>query len=118
VISGYIVLYTNSYTPFVAVISLLSIFSSSIAVQLILMKSFSSFLGLVSCSLLAMVVRGFEPPIPGLIKDFHLECDLNPRLSVGFGPGGVQNNWISFTGGTWEATWGAGTIEVRVSVAP
>jgi len=51
-------------------------------------------------------------PVPTLTKDFHLECDLNPRLSLGSGPGDTLWNWISFTGGTWNATWGNGTIEV------
>jgi len=52
-------------------------------------------------------------PVPTLTKDFHLECDLNPKLSIGTGPGGTLWNWISFTGGRWNATWGNGTIEVQ-----
>ncbi|KAK5651345.1 hypothetical protein OQA88_12578 [Cercophora sp. LCS_1] len=51
-------------------------------------------------------------PVPTLTKDFHLECDLNPKLGLGSGPGGSLWNWISFTGGTWNATWGNGTIEL------
>lgn len=51
-------------------------------------------------------------PVPTLTKDFHLECELNPKLSLGSGPGDTLWNWISFTGGTWNATWGNGTIEV------
>jgi len=51
-------------------------------------------------------------PTPTLTKDFHLECDLNPKLGLGEGPGGTLWNWISFTGGRWNATWGNGTIEV------
>lgn len=51
-------------------------------------------------------------PAPTLTKDFHLECDLNPKLSLGWGPGDTLFNWISFTGGKWNATWGNGTIEV------
>lgn len=51
-------------------------------------------------------------PVPTLTKDFHLECELNPKLSLGSVPGDTLWNWISFTGGTWNATWGNGTIEV------
>ncbi|KAK4207694.1 hypothetical protein QBC37DRAFT_326957 [Rhypophila decipiens] len=51
-------------------------------------------------------------PIPTLTKDFHLECDLNPKLGLGSGPGDTLWNWISFTGGVWNATWGNGTIEL------
>ncbi|KAK3318873.1 hypothetical protein B0H66DRAFT_640190 [Apodospora peruviana] len=51
-------------------------------------------------------------PLPTLTKDFHLECDLNPKLSLGSGPGNTLLNWISFTGGRWNATWGNGTIEL------
>ncbi|KAK1831981.1 hypothetical protein QBC39DRAFT_349872 [Podospora conica] len=51
-------------------------------------------------------------PAPTLTKDFHLECELNPKLSLGSGPGDTLWNWISFTGGTWNATWGNGTIEL------
>jgi hypothetical protein len=51
-------------------------------------------------------------PAPTLTKDFRLECDLNPKLAIGAGPGGTLWNWISFTGGRWNATWGNGTIEV------
>jgi len=50
--------------------------------------------------------------VPTLSKDFHLECDLNPKLPLGFGAGGTLENWISFSGGMWNATWGNGTIEV------
>jgi hypothetical protein len=51
-------------------------------------------------------------PVPTLTKDFHLECDLNPKLNLGPGLAGSTFNWISFTGGRWNATWGNGTIEV------
>ena len=58
------------------------------------------------------LVTALDLPVPTLTKDFHLECELNPKLSLGSGPGDTLWNWISFTGGTWNATWGNGTIEV------
>ncbi|KAK3386863.1 hypothetical protein B0H63DRAFT_468512 [Podospora didyma] len=66
----------------------------------------NSFAGLANLSAPAVTLS-----IPTLSKDFHLECDLNPKISLGSGPGNTLYNWISFTGGVWNATWGNGTIE-------
>jgi hypothetical protein len=57
----------------------------------------------------------FDLPVPTLVKDFHLEVDLNPKIPLGYGPGGTLLNWISFTGGWWSASWGNGTIEVSLT---
>lgn len=65
----------------------------------------------VITSLSGVVQASSGLPLPTLTKDFHLECDLNPKLSLGSGPGDTMFNWISFTGGVWNATWGNGTIE-------
>lgn len=71
---------------------------------------------LAVAALVAPALAAIDPatglPIPTLTKDFYLECDLNPKLSLGSGPGDTLWNWISFTGGVWNATWGNGTIEV------
>ena len=69
-------------------------------------------MALSSFARLANATAAVQLPVPTLTKDFHLECDLNPKLSLGSGPGDTVFNWISFTGGTWNATWGNGTIEV------
>jgi len=51
--------------------------------------------------------------IPNIERDFTMECDLHPSIPLGSGPGDTKYNWISFSGGAWNATWGKGTIEVR-----
>jgi hypothetical protein len=71
--------------------------------------------GIAALALPAMAASASTPPVPSLSKDFHIEVDLNPRLSLGYGPGGVLNNWISFTTGVWTAPWGSGTVEVCIS---
>ncbi|KAK0747089.1 hypothetical protein B0T18DRAFT_327174 [Schizothecium vesticola] len=49
--------------------------------------------------------------IPNIERDFTMECDLHPSIPLGSGPGDTKYNWISFSGGVWNATWGKGTIE-------
>ena len=52
----------------------------------------------------------FQIPIPEIKKEFHLSVDLNPKIQLGKGPWG-ERNWISFKAGSWNATWGNGTVE-------
>ncbi|GAA5833677.1 hypothetical protein JCM11251_003202 [Rhodosporidiobolus azoricus] len=56
----------------------------------------------------------FDTPIPqpGLKHSFRLACDLEAVRSVGEGlhGDGGQFNWITFTGGYFEGTWGRGEI--------
>ncbi|KAH6677876.1 hypothetical protein F5X68DRAFT_245652 [Plectosphaerella plurivora] len=50
-------------------------------------------------------------PTPSLQLDFRIAVDLNPLLPVGSSPGPFgQRNWISFSGGSFAATWGTGTV--------
>ncbi|CAK1367627.1 unnamed protein product [Cercospora beticola] len=49
-------------------------------------------------------------PVPKLALDFRMSAKLNPLIPVGEGPWG-KRNWISFSGGTWTASWGSGTVE-------
>ncbi|KAH7349689.1 hypothetical protein B0T11DRAFT_358627 [Plectosphaerella cucumerina] len=50
-------------------------------------------------------------PTPSLTLDFRIAVDLNPLLPVGTHPGPFgQRNWISFSGGTFAATWATGTV--------
>ena len=70
---------------------------------------------LTTLSTCAALATALDLPVPTLTKDFRLECELNPKLSLGSGPGDTLWNWISFTGGTWNATWGNGTIEVCIT---
>ncbi|KAH8668810.1 hypothetical protein BX600DRAFT_460746 [Xylariales sp. PMI_506] len=49
-------------------------------------------------------------PTPSLKYDFRMSVDLNPKIAVGAVPSGGVRNWISFSGGNWAATWGAGTV--------
>ncbi|KAM0723970.1 hypothetical protein Q7P37_000961 [Cladosporium fusiforme] len=51
-----------------------------------------------------------ELPVPKLELDFKISVQLNPRINVGKGPWG-DRNWISFSGGEWNASWGQGTVE-------
>ncbi|GAA6042903.1 hypothetical protein JCM8097_002762 [Rhodosporidiobolus ruineniae] len=57
---------------------------------------------------------GFEIPIPrpSLSHSFRLACDLEAVRSVGEGlhADGGQFNWINFTGGYFEGSWGHGEI--------
>ncbi|KAK6433096.1 hypothetical protein LTR95_010724 [Oleoguttula sp. CCFEE 5521] len=48
-------------------------------------------------------------PIPVPRLDFRMSVTLNPKVSLGPGPFG-QRNWISFSGGQWQATWGSGVV--------
>jgi hypothetical protein len=50
-------------------------------------------------------------PTPTLQLDFRMSVTINPKIDIGEGPWG-QRNWISFSGGRWNATWGSGTVEV------
>ncbi|KAI0179601.1 hypothetical protein GGR52DRAFT_313417 [Hypoxylon sp. FL1284] len=47
---------------------------------------------------------------PELSYEFRMSVQLNPKLAVGIVPSGGMRNWISFSGGTWAATWGSGTV--------
>jgi hypothetical protein len=49
-------------------------------------------------------------PIPKGTHDLRIIVDLHPKISVGRSTWG-QRNWISFSGGSWTASWGRGTIE-------
>ncbi|BGO95944.1 hypothetical protein NBRC10512_005472 [Rhodotorula toruloides] len=51
-------------------------------------------------------------PIPRLTHSFRLVCDLEAVRSVGEGlhGDGGQFNWINFTGGHFEGSWGHGEI--------
>ncbi|CAJ2503988.1 Uu.00g113820.m01.CDS01 [Anthostomella pinea] len=49
-------------------------------------------------------------PSPGLSYDFRMSVELNPKVAVGVVPSGGMRNWISFSGGSWAATWGSGTV--------
>ncbi|BGP27918.1 outer membrane protein, beta-barrel domain containing protein [Rhodotorula toruloides] len=51
-------------------------------------------------------------PVPRLTPSFRLVCDLEAVRSVGEGlhGDGGQFNWINFTGGHFEGTWGHGEI--------
>lgn len=54
-------------------------------------------------------------PHPSLSLDFRICVALNPLISVGATPFG-HRNWISFTGGTWSASWGSGVVLVSRAV--
>ncbi|KAI9167930.1 UPF0311 protein [Paramyrothecium foliicola] len=56
-----------------------------------------------------LTTAAFPLPVPTLKLDFRMAVDLNPLVRVGNGPFG-RRNWISFTGGTFAATWGTGTV--------
>jgi len=47
--------------------------------------------------------------------DFRMSVELNPKVGVGIVPSGGMRNWISFSGGSWMATWGSGTVLVSLS---
>ncbi|KAI1337198.1 hypothetical protein F5Y15DRAFT_163825 [Xylariaceae sp. FL0016] len=47
---------------------------------------------------------------PELDFDFRMSVQLNPKAEVGIVPSGGMRNWISFSGGSWTATWGSGTV--------
>ncbi|BGP03795.1 Uncharacterized protein family UPF0311 [Rhodotorula toruloides] len=51
-------------------------------------------------------------PVPRLTHSFRLVCDLEAVRSVGEGlhGDGGQFNWINFTGGHFEGSWGHGEI--------
>ncbi|KAI1506081.1 hypothetical protein F5X99DRAFT_367067 [Biscogniauxia marginata] len=49
-------------------------------------------------------------PIPTLTYEFRIIVELNPKLVIGTVPSGGTRNWISFSGGSWAATWGSGII--------
>ena len=49
-------------------------------------------------------------PIPTATHDLRITVDLHPKIFVGTSTWG-HRNWISFSGGSWTATWGRGTIE-------
>ncbi|KAI1365248.1 hypothetical protein F5Y08DRAFT_338806 [Xylaria arbuscula] len=49
-------------------------------------------------------------PVPTLTFDFRMSVELNPKVAVGLVPSGGLRNWISFSGGSWAATWGSGTV--------
>ncbi|KAI0018861.1 hypothetical protein F4780DRAFT_781070 [Xylariomycetidae sp. FL0641] len=49
-------------------------------------------------------------PVPQMSYEFRMSVELNPKLAVGIVPSGGLRNWISFSGGSWAATWGAGTV--------
>ncbi|KAI3326909.1 hypothetical protein HD806DRAFT_531505 [Xylariaceae sp. AK1471] len=49
-------------------------------------------------------------PVPKLTYDFRMSVELNPKIGVGIVPSGGMRNWISFSGGSWAATWGCGTV--------
>ncbi|KAI8624899.1 hypothetical protein F5Y19DRAFT_281232 [Xylariaceae sp. FL1651] len=49
-------------------------------------------------------------PSPRLRYDFRMSVELNPKVVVGIIPSGGLRNWISFSGGSWAATWGSGTV--------
>ncbi|KAI0522185.1 hypothetical protein F5B22DRAFT_462891 [Xylaria bambusicola] len=49
-------------------------------------------------------------PIPTLTFDYRMSVELNPKIAVGRVPSGGIRNWISFSGGSWAATWGSGTV--------
>ncbi|KAI5776732.1 hypothetical protein EDC01DRAFT_714634 [Geopyxis carbonaria] len=48
-------------------------------------------------------------PVPPLTADFRIHVATNPVTRAGAGPWGTRN-WISFSGGTWSAAWGHGTV--------
>ncbi|KAM0752704.1 hypothetical protein T439DRAFT_323319 [Meredithblackwellia eburnea MCA 4105] len=51
-------------------------------------------------------------PVPTLKHSFRLACDLEAVRSVGeglYGDGSAMN-WINFTGGHWEGTFGSGEV--------
>ncbi|KAI0805033.1 hypothetical protein GGR55DRAFT_656798 [Xylaria sp. FL0064] len=49
-------------------------------------------------------------PVPKLTYDFRMSVELNPKVGVGIVPSGGMRNWISFSGGSWAARWGSGTV--------
>ncbi|KAI5924464.1 hypothetical protein F4810DRAFT_709428 [Camillea tinctor] len=49
-------------------------------------------------------------PTPVLEHDFRMAVELNPKIAVGAVPSGGTRNWISFSGGSWAAAWGEGTV--------
>lgn len=50
-------------------------------------------------------------PRPSLQHSFRLVCDLEPLLSLGSGAAEAgQHNWVSFSGGSFEGTFGKGEI--------
>ncbi|KAI1818602.1 hypothetical protein GGS20DRAFT_194992 [Poronia punctata] len=49
-------------------------------------------------------------PKPILTYDFRMRVQLNPKIAVGIVPSGGIRNWISFSGGSWRAGWGRGTV--------
>ncbi|TVY32979.1 UPF0311 protein [Lachnellula occidentalis] len=48
-------------------------------------------------------------PHPSLNLEFRMSVTLDPRISLGPTPFG-HRNWISFTGGKWSGSWGAGKV--------
>ncbi|KAF8251522.1 hypothetical protein K440DRAFT_613332 [Wilcoxina mikolae CBS 423.85] len=48
-------------------------------------------------------------PIPTFTPDFRMVISHTPKVSVGLGIWG-QRNWIAFTGGSWVAVWGSGSV--------
>ncbi|KAH9895487.1 hypothetical protein F4778DRAFT_783846 [Xylariomycetidae sp. FL2044] len=50
-------------------------------------------------------------PRPALTPDLRVSVRLNPKLALGPVPSGGLRNWISFSGGSWAAAWGRGTVE-------
>jgi hypothetical protein len=50
-------------------------------------------------------------PRPTLTHDFRMSVTLSPAVSVGKAPFG-ERRWISFTGGSWSASFGSGTVVV------
>lgn len=53
---------------------------------------------------------GLSLPTPGLVLDFRMSVALDPIIRLGLVPSGGLRNWISFSGGSWAATWGRGSV--------
>jgi hypothetical protein len=50
-------------------------------------------------------------PPPTLTHDFRMSVTLKDRVAIGKSPFG-DRKWISFTGGSWAASWGSGIVLV------
>lgn len=53
-------------------------------------------------------------PAPRLVHDFRMRAQLEGKVALGQSCWG-ERNWIGICGGEWSATWGKGTVVVRLS---